>query len=61
MITPMLVMPERIKGTMWMFVGIIAISMVAGILMIHFQAKYGTDAARIDSESLKQDKEALEG
>lgn len=59
MVTPMLVMPDRIKGTMWMFVGIIAISMVAGIFMIFFQAKYGTDAARIDAESQEQEAETV--
>lgn len=46
MITPALVMPDRIRSTMWLFVGIITLSGIAGLIMIRLQSKYGTDASQ---------------
>ncbi len=50
-VTPMLVLPETIKTTMWVFVGIIVLEAIAGTAMIRFQKRYGTDENRLDAEA----------
>lgn len=40
-ITPALVMPNTIKLTMWCFAGVVAISFIAGLIMVNLQKKYG--------------------
>ncbi|KFI94223.1 sugar transporter [Bifidobacterium saguini DSM 23967] len=47
LITPTLVLPENIKGTMWGFVGIASVSLIFGLIMIALQKKHGTDADRL--------------
>lgn len=47
-VTPMLVLPDTIKTTMWVFVGIIVLEAIAGFAMIRFQKRYGTDENRLD-------------
>lgn len=49
-VTPMLVLPETIKTTMWVFVGIIVLEAIAGFAMIRFQGRYGTDENRLDEK-----------
>lgn len=41
LITPYLVVPERIQATMYGFAGIVLISAVAGTMMLRLQKKYG--------------------
>jgi inositol transporter-like SP family MFS transporter len=49
LVTPMLVLPENIRTTMWGFVGIAAVSVVCGMIMMNMQKKHGTDAAKLDA------------
>lgn len=44
--TPMLVVPATIKTTMWGFVGVVVLELIAGTVMIRMQGKYGTDEER---------------
>ncbi len=46
LITPMLVVPATIKTTMWGFVGVVVLELIAGTVMIRMQKKYGTDEER---------------
>lgn len=46
LITPALVLPSTIKTTMWCFVGVVVLELVAGSIMIAKQNKYGTDEER---------------
>lgn len=46
LITPALVVPAVIKTTMWGFVGVVVIEVIAGFLMIRMQKRYGTDEQR---------------
>ncbi|BDZ30230.1 MFS transporter [Lactiplantibacillus sp. WILCCON 0030] len=43
LITPSLVVPSVIKTTMWCFAAIVLIGWGAGLLMIHWQKKYGLE------------------
>jgi len=40
------VLPSTIKTTMWCFVGVVVLELVAGSIMIAKQNKYGTDEER---------------
>ncbi|WP_162936258.1 MFS transporter [Lactiplantibacillus plantarum] len=42
-VTPSLVMPAVIKTTMWCFAALVLVGWVAGLLMIHWQKKYGLE------------------
>ena len=46
LVTPMLVVPATIKTTMWGFVGVVVLELIAGTVMIRMQGKYGTDEER---------------
>ena len=46
LVTPMLVVPAAIKTTMWGFVGVVVLELIAGTVMIRMQGKYGTDEER---------------
>lgn len=46
LVTPMLVVPATIKTTMWGFVGVVILELIAGTVMIRMQKKYGTDEER---------------
>ena len=46
LVTPMLVVPATIKTTMWGFVGVVVLELIAGTVMIRMQGKYGTDEGR---------------
>ncbi len=46
LVTPALVLPATIKTTMWGFVGIVVIELIAGSVMLTLQKKYGTDEER---------------
>lgn len=48
-VTPMLVLPDTIRTTMWCFLGVIVIEFIAGCLMISFQRRYGTDEEHLAS------------
>ena len=43
MITPMLVQPERLVGTLWCFVVVMCVSMLLGGVVIALQKKYGIE------------------
>lgn len=49
LVTPVLVLPENIVGTMWGFVAVATVSVLAGLLMMRMQNKYGTDASRLSA------------
>lgn len=46
LVTPMLVVPATIKTTMWGFVDVVVLELIAGTVMIRMQGKYGTDEER---------------
>ncbi|NMM93827.1 MFS transporter [Bifidobacterium oedipodis] len=46
LVTPALVVPAVIKTTMWGFVGVVVIELIAGSVMLALQKKYGTDEER---------------
>lgn len=46
LVTPALVVPSVIKTTMWGFAGVVVIELIAGMVMLSLQKRYGTDEER---------------
>lgn len=46
LVTPMLVIPSTIRVTMWCFVGLVVIELIAGTIMIRSERRYGTNEER---------------
>lgn len=54
LVTPALVVPETIRGTMWGFVGVVVVELLAGMAMLRLQRTYGTDEERQAALAMKQ-------